>query len=86
MVMDAISSDVVKMECGTCQKQLRRKPYFLGSTLSSGELSVVAVLVCGHVYHAECLEQRTCLEDKRDPPCPMCLNLISNDDETRGQK
>lgn len=86
MVMDAISSDVVKMECGTCQKQLRRKPYFLGSTLSSGELSVVAVLVCGHVYHAECLEQRTCLEDKRDPPCPLCLNLFSNDDESRGQK
>jgi hypothetical protein len=83
LVMDAMSSDVVKMVCGTCQKPLRRKPYFLGSTLSSGELSVVAVLVCGHVYHAECLEQRTCVEDRRDPTCPLCPDLLkpSEDDE-----
>ncbi|KAF2310573.1 hypothetical protein GH714_014616 [Hevea brasiliensis] len=70
LVMDA--SDAVKIVCGICQKLLRRKPYFLGETLS-GECSVVAVLVCGHVYHADCLEQRTSLEDKCDPPCPLCL-------------
>lgn len=84
--MNAVSSDVVKMVCGICQKPLRRKPYFVGSTLSSGELSVVAVLVCGHVYHAECLEQRTCGEDRRDPPCSLCLGLLSNDDDLRGHE
>ncbi|KAF2318120.1 hypothetical protein GH714_041469 [Hevea brasiliensis] len=34
MVIDA--SDAVKMICGICQKLLRRKPYFLGEALSSG--------------------------------------------------
>ena len=41
---------------------------------SSTDLSVVAVLVCGHVYHAECLEQKTRHEDIRDPPCPLCVS------------
>ncbi|KAF5482249.1 hypothetical protein F2P56_002835 [Juglans regia] len=87
LVMDAAaSSDAVKMVCGLCQTPLRRKPYFLGSTLSSGELSVVAVLVCGHVYHAECLEQKTCLEDRRDPPCPLCLGLPPKEDNSGGQE
>ena len=72
MVMDAVSPDKVKMVCGVCQKHLRRKPYFLGNALASGEFTVVAVLVCGHVYHADCLEDRTSLEDQRDPPCPLC--------------
>ncbi|KAJ4849947.1 hypothetical protein Tsubulata_004837 [Turnera subulata] len=77
-VMDAVSSsEAVKMVCGICQKLLRRKPYFLGETLSAGEFSVVAVLVCGHIFHADCLEQRTSLEDIRDPPCPLCLELLS---------
>ncbi|XP_022755197.1 uncharacterized protein LOC111303306 isoform X2 [Durio zibethinus] len=72
LVMDAISPDKMKMVCGICQKHLRRKPYFLGNMLASGEFSVVAVLVCGHVYHADCLEERTSLDDRRDPPCPSC--------------
>ena len=72
MVTDAVSPDKAKMICGKCQKQLRRKPYFLGNRLASGEFSVVAVLVCGHVYHADCLEERTSHEDRRDPQCPLC--------------
>ncbi|XWS72997.1 hypothetical protein CRYUN_Cryun02cG0087900 [Craigia yunnanensis] len=72
LVMDAVSSDKVKMVCGICQKHLRRKPCFPGNMLASGEFSVVAVLVCGHVYHADCLEERTSLEDRRDPQCPLC--------------
>lgn len=43
--------------------------------MSCNELSVVSVLVCGHVYHADCLEQRTSLEEQRDPSCPMCADL-----------
>ncbi|KAI4335652.1 hypothetical protein L6164_014283 [Bauhinia variegata] len=72
LVMDSVSPDVVKMVCGICEKPLKRKLYFLGSSLSSNELSVVAVLVCGHVYHADCLEQRTSFEERRDPSCPLC--------------
>lgn len=80
LVMDVVSSDAVKMVCGICQKLLRRKPYSIGETLSAGEFSVVAVLVCGHVYHADCLEQRTGVEDIRDPPCPLCLGLLPQAD------
>lgn len=77
-VIDAVTPEAVKMVCGICQKSLRRKPHHFGSTLSPEELSIVAVLVCRHVYHADCLEQRTRPEDIRDPPCPMCLGLTPN--------
>ncbi|CAK7345332.1 unnamed protein product [Dovyalis caffra] len=86
LVMDAVSSDSVKMVCGICQKLVRRKPYFPGNALTAGEFSVVAVLVCGHVYHSECLEQKTSIEDMRDPPCPLCSNLLSSEDASRGQE
>ncbi|KAG8632420.1 hypothetical protein MANES_18G021006v8 [Manihot esculenta] len=41
--------------------------------LASNELSVVAVLVCGHVYHSECLEAMTLEVDRYDPSCPICM-------------
>lgn len=85
LVVDAASADPMKMLCGICQKPLRRKPFFLGITLSSTEVSVVAVLVCGHVYHADCLEQKTSFEDRRDPPCPLCAGLLPKSDDSRGQ-
>ncbi|XP_024182461.1 uncharacterized protein LOC112187771 isoform X2 [Rosa chinensis] len=85
LVMDAASADPMKMLCGICQKPLRRKPFFLGITLSSTEVSVVAVLVCGHVYHADCLEQKTSFEDRRDPPCPLCVGLLPKIEDSRGQ-
>ncbi|KAL5783425.1 hypothetical protein ACOSP7_008454 [Xanthoceras sorbifolium] len=86
LARDAESPDEVKMVCGICQKLFRRKSYFLGNTMSSGEYNVVAVLVCGHVYHADCLEQRTSLEDIRDPPCLLCLGLPTQDDASGAQK
>ncbi|XP_038712695.1 uncharacterized protein LOC120006645 isoform X2 [Tripterygium wilfordii] len=87
LAMDSISSDMVKMVCGICQKLLRRKPYFLRDGMSSGEYSVVAVLVCGHVYHANCLEARTGPEDRRDPSCPLCLGLAFTEvDAPRGEE
>lgn len=85
-VVDAASLDMVRMVCGICQRPLRRKPYCLENVLSSSELSVVAVLVCGHVYHADCLEQRTCHEDRQDPPCPLCVGLLSKVDDSGGQE
>ncbi|TYH93258.1 hypothetical protein ES332_A13G241700v1 [Gossypium tomentosum] len=77
LVMDAVLPDQVNSVCGLCQKHLRRKPYILGNTLASGEFSVVAVLVCGHVYHEDCLEKRTSFEERRDPRCPLCSSSPS---------
>ncbi|KAK9055121.1 hypothetical protein SSX86_026203 [Deinandra increscens subsp. villosa] len=59
LVIDVVSCDSMKLMCGLC-------------SASTSDNSVVAVLVCGHMYHAECLETRTPSEDRRDPPCPLC--------------
>ncbi|KAL9242463.1 hypothetical protein vseg_016456 [Gypsophila vaccaria] len=74
-IIDAVSADGAKMVCALCQKSLRRKPHNFGSSLASEELSIVAVLVCGHIYHADCLEQKTRIEDMRDPSCPICSDF-----------
>uniref|UniRef100_M4CVE9 RING-type domain-containing protein n=2 Tax=Brassica campestris TaxID=3711 RepID=M4CVE9_BRACM len=46
----------------------------LGGVFSKGQMmsSVAAVLACGHVYHAECLETVTTEIEKYDPACPIC--------------
>lgn len=36
--------------------------------------SVAAVLDCGHVFHADCLEKLTSDVDKYDPECPRCTH------------
>ncbi|WRX30462.1 hypothetical protein QQP08_022949 [Theobroma cacao] len=54
--------------CGACSKLLAER-----SLWSSTEISVVAILVCGHVYHAECLEMMTPEADRYDPACPICM-------------
>lgn len=84
--MDAVSPEAVKMVCGLCHKLLKRKPCVLESALSSSDVSVVAVLVCGHAYHADCLETRTLHEDRRDPPCPLCLGPHSHSGPPVGQE
>lgn len=59
--------------CGACSKLLSDKSSF-GSqkVMPTNELAVVAVMVCGHVYHAECLERMTLEVSKYDPACPVC--------------
>ncbi|MCL7032717.1 hypothetical protein MKW94_005360 [Papaver nudicaule] len=70
--------DIVKALCGICLNLLNKKPYNnQDETEPSHELSVVAILVCGHVYHGDCLEQRTSELDKSDPSCPICFESIS---------
>ncbi|KAK8568081.1 hypothetical protein V6N13_106022 [Hibiscus sabdariffa] len=67
------SPSVDPQTCGVCSKLLSEKS--LWSTqkiIISNDLSVVAVLTCGHVYHAECLENMTSEIDKYDPACPIC--------------
>ncbi|KAE8724672.1 60S ribosomal protein L44 [Hibiscus syriacus] len=67
------SPSVDLQTCGVCSKLLSEKS--LWSTqkiIISNDLSVVSVLTCGHVYHAECLENMTPEIDKYDPACPIC--------------
>jgi hypothetical protein len=59
--------------CGVCSKLLTERSLWSSQKIiACNELSVVAVLVCGHVYHAECLENMTPDIDKYDPVCPIC--------------
>ncbi|CAD6232158.1 unnamed protein product [Miscanthus lutarioriparius] len=55
--------------CKLCLKLLKER-----STWNAQELAVVAVLLCGHVYHADCLDSITTEADKYDPPCPVCTH------------
>ncbi|PON68563.1 43kDa postsynaptic protein [Parasponia andersonii] len=85
LVPDTVSTDLAKTICVICQKPLGRKLFFPGISTSSVELSVVAVLACGHLYHADCLEPKTSFEEIRDPPCPACTGLLSQVDDEREQ-
>jgi hypothetical protein len=44
------------------------------SSCNGHELAVVAVLFCGHAYHANCLDSITAENEKYDPPCPVCTH------------
>ncbi|XVE93682.1 hypothetical protein REPUB_Repub01dG0215100 [Reevesia pubescens] len=67
------SPSVDLQTCGVCSKVLSEKSLWSSQKIIiSNELSVVAVLTCGHVYHAECLEKMTPEIEKYDPACPIC--------------
>ncbi|KAK7321774.1 hypothetical protein VNO77_32703 [Canavalia gladiata] len=61
--------------CGACSKLFltERSTWNNQRFIASGDLSVVSVLVCGHAYHAECLEAMTPEADRYDPACPICM-------------
>ncbi|KAL2973833.1 hypothetical protein AAZX31_14G069600 [Glycine max] len=60
--------------CGACSKLLtERSTWSNQKFIANSDLSVVAVLVCGHSYHAECLEAMTSEADRYDPACPICM-------------
>ncbi|KAA8537586.1 hypothetical protein F0562_027194 [Nyssa sinensis] len=68
------SPSVDLQTCGACSKLLIEKSAWSSQKIFAGnELSVIAVLVCGHVYHAECLETMTPEADQYDPSCPVCM-------------
>ncbi|CAF2064984.1 BnaCnng64660D [Brassica napus] len=58
---------VEQQNCGACSKLLTER-----SSVANFELPIAAVLACGHVYHAECLETMTTEIEKYDPACPIC--------------
>ncbi|CAN7108131.1 unnamed protein product [Brassica rapa subsp. narinosa] len=59
--------------CGACSRPLSEKSMWSSQKIfMTNELSVSAILACGHVYHGECLEQMTPEIDKFDPSCPIC--------------
>lgn len=69
------STSVDLQTCGVCTKLLTERSSWSWSSqklISTNELAVVAVLTCGHAYHAECLEHMTPETDKYDPACPVC--------------
>lgn len=67
------ASPVDLRTCSFCSKVLKEKsPWSTQNIYSNNDLSVVAVLICGHVYHAECLENMTSDINKYDPACPVC--------------
>ncbi|KAJ1388608.1 Zinc finger, RING-type [Sesbania bispinosa] len=67
------TSPVDLQTCGVCSKLLTEKSSWSAQKIiASNDLSVVSVLICGHVYHAECLESMTPEINKYDPACPIC--------------
>lgn len=68
------SPSIDLQSCGVCSKLLtERTSWSIQKIIASSEISVAAVLVCGHVYHAECLETMTLETDRYDPVCPICM-------------
>ncbi|KAK3223014.1 hypothetical protein Dsin_010039 [Dipteronia sinensis] len=64
-------------KCVLCEKFLsQRSPWSSRRIVKSGDMPVVGVLSCRHVFHAECLEQTTPKAHKSDPPCPLCVRSL----------
>lgn len=55
--------------CMGCGKLLTERSAW---SSAGNNVSVVSVLACGHVFHAECLETMTAKEDSYDPVCLVC--------------
>ncbi|XP_073143825.1 uncharacterized protein [Henckelia pumila] len=61
--------------CGICARLLTERSAWGWNNqklISTNELTVVSVLTCEHVYHAECLDCMTPEIHKFDPICPVC--------------
>lgn len=62
-------------QCSLCGRPLWQKsPWTSHHSFRNGDMPAAGVLPCGHIFHAECLEETTPRALIRDPPCPLCLN------------
>ncbi|KAI7758274.1 hypothetical protein M8C21_005422 [Ambrosia artemisiifolia] len=60
-------------KCNLCERFLsQRSPWSSRQIIKSGDMPVIGVLSCRHVFHAECLDQTTPKTQNGDPPCPVC--------------
>eukprot|EP00250_Pteridium_aquilinum_P000402 c10440_g1_i1 orf=772-1872(+) len=72
----ALESDDVLEKCALCSLGLLHKsPWSAQRYVGSNDLPVVGVLVCGHVFHADCLEKAVPDTVKDDPLCPQCVQI-----------
>lgn len=67
------------LKCGLCERRLSQKsPWSSHRMIKCGDFPASGVLSCGHVYHADCLEQTIPESQKHDPPCPSCDGVLNN--------
>lgn len=70
-------------KCGLCYRVLSQKsPWSSHRIVRSSDLPVAGILPCGHVFHADCLEEATLKSLLHEPPCPLCLNLVTHEGPT----
>jgi len=64
--------------CSICSRSVtQRSPWASSRVMGFHECNVVGVLVCGHTYHTECLDQITPDSSRQDPACPRCSSNSS---------
>ncbi|ONK62773.1 uncharacterized protein A4U43_C07F7990 [Asparagus officinalis] len=69
--------------CGLCEKPLWHKsPWSARRIVRSNDMPVTGVLACGHVFHAECLEETTPKSQINEPPCPVCQKTVGGGDRS----
>ncbi|PKA61828.1 hypothetical protein AXF42_Ash008660 [Apostasia shenzhenica] len=74
------SCPVGQRRCELCYRLLQQKsPWSSQRIIRNRDLPIAGVLPCGHVFHADCLEETTPKSQIQDPPCPLCLNLFNHD-------
>ncbi|XP_011012244.1 PREDICTED: uncharacterized protein LOC105116537 [Populus euphratica] len=61
--------------CFLCENDLAHSPLPTDEELESDKLPDVAVLPCGHAFHAMCLQQAIPEDQLRDPSCFVCDSL-----------
>jgi hypothetical protein len=70
-------ADFVKLghNCFLCENDLAHSPLPTDEELESDKFPDVAVLPCGHAFHAMCLQQAIPEDQMRDPSCFVCDSL-----------
>ncbi|KAK1281310.1 hypothetical protein QJS04_geneDACA015156 [Acorus gramineus] len=70
-------------QCGLCRRLLWQKsPWSSYRIIKSHDMPITGVLPCGHIFHADCLDQTTPKTQIHDPPCPLCSKVADGDEET----